>query len=164
MSGSLHGACFSLCLCLCLSFKNEKVKTRWFFLMSSIVKHTVGVMRIEYFIIKMFEVFPVPVWGLSFLVVSCCSWWVVTDTASRRQFENKVPGDPWEDNGIPVRLKGGVAGTLLDRATMMLTVGGTAYAMYQLAVVLFPRSRINFNSSQQAVGSVSFSSLWTSNR
>uniref|UniRef100_A0A8C0Z3L6 Cytochrome c oxidase subunit 7A2, mitochondrial n=3 Tax=Canidae TaxID=9608 RepID=A0A8C0Z3L6_CANLF len=108
------------------------------------------------------EVFPVPVRGLSFLVVSCCSWWVVTakmlrnllalrqiaqrtiSTASRRQFENKVPEKQklfQEDNGIPVHLKGGVADALLYRATMMLTVGGTAYAMYQLAVASFPKKQ-----------------------
>uniref|UniRef100_A0A8C0Q1S0 Cytochrome c oxidase subunit 7A2, mitochondrial n=3 Tax=Canis lupus TaxID=9612 RepID=A0A8C0Q1S0_CANLF len=46
-----------------------------------------------------------------------------------------------EDNGIPVHLKGEVAGTLLYRATMMLTVGGTAYAMYQLAVASFPKKQ-----------------------
>uniref|UniRef100_A0A8C0N204 Cytochrome c oxidase subunit 7A2, mitochondrial n=1 Tax=Canis lupus familiaris TaxID=9615 RepID=A0A8C0N204_CANLF len=47
-------------------------------------------------------------------------------TASRRQFENKVPEKQklfQEDNGIPVHLKGGVADALLYRATMMLTVG-----------------------------------------
>uniref|UniRef100_A0A8C0RYQ6 Cytochrome c oxidase subunit 7A2, mitochondrial n=2 Tax=Canis lupus familiaris TaxID=9615 RepID=A0A8C0RYQ6_CANLF len=44
-----------------------------------------------------------------------------------------------EDNGIPVPLKGGVADALLYRATMMLTIGGTAYAMYQLAVASFPK-------------------------
>ena len=53
-------------------------------------------------------------------------------TASRRQFENKIPEKQkqfQEDNGIPVHLKGGVADALLYRATMMLTVGGTAYAI-----------------------------------
>uniref|UniRef100_A0A8C0KCB8 Cytochrome c oxidase subunit 7A2, mitochondrial n=1 Tax=Canis lupus dingo TaxID=286419 RepID=A0A8C0KCB8_CANLU len=75
-------------------------------------------------------------------------------TASRRQFENKVPEKQklfQEDNGIPVHLKGGVADALLYRATMMLTVGvfffvsfyfsGTAYAMYQLAVASFPKKQ-----------------------
>ncbi|XP_048948214.1 cytochrome c oxidase subunit 7A2, mitochondrial isoform X2 [Canis lupus dingo] len=64
-------------------------------------------------------------------------------TASRRQFENKVPEKQklfQEDNGIPVHLKGGVADALLYRATMMLTVG-TAYAMYQLAVASFPKKQ-----------------------
>uniref|UniRef100_A0A8C0M9W6 Cytochrome c oxidase subunit 7A2, mitochondrial n=2 Tax=Canis lupus TaxID=9612 RepID=A0A8C0M9W6_CANLF len=76
-------------------------------------------------------------------------------TVSRRQFENKVPEKQklfQEDNGIPVHLKDGVADALLYRATMMLTLW-----------LLFPRSKIDFSSSQQAVGSVSFSSLWTSN-
>ena len=48
-------------------------------------------------------------------------------TASRRQFDNKVPEKQklfQEDNGIPVPLKGGIADALLYRATMILTVGG----------------------------------------
>ncbi|KAM8922589.1 cytochrome c oxidase subunit 7A2, mitochondrial-like [Lycaon pictus] len=63
-------------------------------------------------------------------------------TASCRQFETKVPEKQklfQEDDGIPVPLKGGVADALLYRATMMLTIGGTAYAMYQLAVASFPK-------------------------
>ncbi|XP_006729845.2 LOW QUALITY PROTEIN: uncharacterized protein LOC102750117 [Leptonychotes weddellii] len=107
------------------------------------------------------KVVPVPVWGLSFLVVGCRGWWLVTakmrnllalrqiaqrtlSTASRRQFENKVPEKQklfQEDNGIPVHLKGGVADALLYRATMMLTVGGTAYAIYQLAMASFPKKQ-----------------------
>ena len=65
-------------------------------------------------------------------------------TALRRQFENKVPAKQklfQEDNGIPVHLKGGMADALLYRATMVLTVGGTAYAIYQLAVVSFPKKQ-----------------------
>ncbi|XP_040121259.1 cytochrome c oxidase subunit 7A2, mitochondrial-like [Oryx dammah] len=65
-------------------------------------------------------------------------------TASRRQFENKVPEKQklfQEDNGIPVHLKGGIADALLYRATMILTVGGTAYAMYELAVASFPKKQ-----------------------
>jgi len=46
-----------------------------------------------------------------------------------------------EDNGIPVHLKGGVADALLYRATMILTVGGTAYAIYQLAMASFPKKQ-----------------------
>ncbi|XP_032186242.1 cytochrome c oxidase subunit 7A2, mitochondrial-like [Mustela erminea] len=65
-------------------------------------------------------------------------------TASHRQFENKVPEKQklfQEDNGIPLHLKGGVAEALLSRATMMLTVGGTAYAIYQLAMASFPKKQ-----------------------
>ncbi|VFV29126.1 cytochrome c oxidase subunit [Lynx pardinus] len=65
-------------------------------------------------------------------------------TASRRQIENKVPEKQklfQEDNGIPVHLKGGIADALLYRATMMLTVGGTAYAIYQLAMASFPKKQ-----------------------
>ncbi|CAD7678044.1 unnamed protein product [Nyctereutes procyonoides] len=56
-------------------------------------------------------------------------------TASRRQFENKVPEKQklfQEDNGIPVHLKGGVADALLYRATMMLTVGGRIFGVLHL--------------------------------
>ncbi|KAF6116635.1 transmembrane protein 30A [Phyllostomus discolor] len=65
-------------------------------------------------------------------------------TASRRQFENKVPEKQklfQEDNGIPVHLKGGVADALLYRATMILTVGGAAYAIYQLAMASLPKKQ-----------------------
>ncbi|XP_055972371.1 cytochrome c oxidase subunit 7A2, mitochondrial-like [Sorex fumeus] len=65
-------------------------------------------------------------------------------TASRRQFENKVPEKQklfQEDNGIPVHLKGGVSDALLYRATMILTVGGTAYAVYQLVMASFPKKQ-----------------------
>ncbi|XP_006898431.1 PREDICTED: cytochrome c oxidase subunit 7A2, mitochondrial-like [Elephantulus edwardii] len=63
---------------------------------------------------------------------------------SRRQFENKVREKQklfQEDNGIPVYLKGGIADALLYRATMLLTVGGTAYAIYQMAVASFPKKQ-----------------------
>uniref|UniRef100_A0A8B9YYY8 Cytochrome c oxidase subunit 7A2, mitochondrial n=1 Tax=Bos mutus grunniens TaxID=30521 RepID=A0A8B9YYY8_BOSMU len=65
-------------------------------------------------------------------------------TALRRQFENKVPAKQklfQEDNGIPVHLKGRIADALLYRATMVLTVGGTACAIYQLAVVSLPKKQ-----------------------
>ncbi|EHA98375.1 Cytochrome c oxidase polypeptide 7A2, mitochondrial [Heterocephalus glaber] len=63
-------------------------------------------------------------------------------TASRRHFENKVPQKQklfQENSEIPVHLKGGLADALLYRATMVLTVGGTAYAIYQLAMASFPK-------------------------
>ncbi|XP_036351422.1 cytochrome c oxidase subunit 7A2, mitochondrial-like [Ochotona princeps] len=65
-------------------------------------------------------------------------------TASRRHFENKVVEKQklfQEDNGIPVHLKGGVADALLYSTTMVLTVGGTAYAIYQLAMASFPKKQ-----------------------
>uniref|UniRef100_A0A2K6LJK9 Cytochrome c oxidase subunit 7A2, mitochondrial n=4 Tax=Colobinae TaxID=9569 RepID=A0A2K6LJK9_RHIBE len=46
-----------------------------------------------------------------------------------------------EDDEIPLYLKGGIADVLLYRATMVLTIGGTAYAMYQLAVAAFPKKQ-----------------------
>uniref|UniRef100_G3SQ77 Cytochrome c oxidase subunit 7A2, mitochondrial n=2 Tax=Loxodonta africana TaxID=9785 RepID=G3SQ77_LOXAF len=107
------------------------------------------------------KVVPVPGW-LLFLAFSCRGCWAVTSkmlrnllalrqiaqrtisTASRRHFENKVPEKQklfQEDNGIPVHLKGGAADALLYRATLVLTVGGTAYAIYQLAVASFPKKQ-----------------------
>ena len=99
----------------------------------------------------------------SLLVVSCHGWWAVTEprccrifwlsirllrgplsTASHRQFENKVPEKQnlfQEDNRIPVHLKGGIADALLYRATMILTVGGMAYVMYDLAVASFHKKQ-----------------------
>uniref|UniRef100_G1Q9S2 Cytochrome c oxidase subunit 7A2, mitochondrial n=1 Tax=Myotis lucifugus TaxID=59463 RepID=G1Q9S2_MYOLU len=65
-------------------------------------------------------------------------------TASRRQFENKVPEKQklfQEDNGIPVHLKDGVADAFLYRTTMILTVGRTTYAIYQLAMASLPKKR-----------------------
>ena len=65
-------------------------------------------------------------------------------TASCRQFENKVPEEQklfQEDNGIPVLLKGGIADALLYRTTVFLTVGGTAYAVYELAMASFPKKQ-----------------------
>uniref|UniRef100_A0A2K5KJQ5 Cytochrome c oxidase subunit 7A2, mitochondrial n=2 Tax=Cercopithecinae TaxID=9528 RepID=A0A2K5KJQ5_CERAT len=46
-----------------------------------------------------------------------------------------------EDDGIPLYLKGGISDVLLYRATMVLAVGGTAYALYQLAVAAFPKKQ-----------------------
>ncbi|KAK7817101.1 hypothetical protein U0070_001813 [Myodes glareolus] len=65
-------------------------------------------------------------------------------TTSRRNFENKVSEKQklfQEDNGVPVHLKGGASDALLYRLTMALTVGGTAYALYQLAVAAFPKKQ-----------------------
>ncbi|EDL26416.1 cytochrome c oxidase subunit 7A2, mitochondrial precursor [Mus musculus] len=65
-------------------------------------------------------------------------------TTSRRHFENKVPEKQklfQEDNGMPVHLKGGASDALLYRATMALTLGGTAYAIYLLAMAAFPKKQ-----------------------
>ncbi|EHB15658.1 Cytochrome c oxidase polypeptide 7A2, mitochondrial, partial [Heterocephalus glaber] len=69
-------------------------------------------------------------------------------TTSLRHFENKVPQKQklfQEDSGIPVHLNGQLADdALLYRATMILfkinfIVGGTANAIYQLAMASFPK-------------------------
>ncbi|XP_037595250.1 cytochrome c oxidase subunit 7A2, mitochondrial-like [Cebus imitator] len=65
-------------------------------------------------------------------------------TASHRHFRNRVPEKQTlfqEDDGIPVYPKGWVADVPLCRATMILTVGGTAYAIYQLAMASFPKKQ-----------------------
>ncbi|NXO17136.1 CX7A2 oxidase, partial [Oriolus oriolus] len=63
-------------------------------------------------------------------------------TASRRQFENRVPENQklfQEDNGLPVHLKGGAKDALLYRATTGLTVCGTIYALYYLLISSLPK-------------------------
>uniref|UniRef100_A0A8W4FGE7 Cytochrome c oxidase subunit 7A2, mitochondrial n=1 Tax=Sus scrofa TaxID=9823 RepID=A0A8W4FGE7_PIG len=98
------------------------------------------------------RVVPLPVCGLPFVVFSYRGWWVALrqiaqrtiSTASRRQLENKVAEKQklfQEDNGIPVHLKGGIGDAFLYRATMILTVGGTAYTIYQLAVASLPKKQ-----------------------
>ena len=65
-------------------------------------------------------------------------------TASHTKFESKVPEKQkmfQEDNGILVHLKGGIADAVLYRTTMILKVGGTAYAMYELALASFPKEQ-----------------------
>ncbi|NXD20796.1 CX7A2 oxidase, partial [Spelaeornis formosus] len=63
-------------------------------------------------------------------------------TASRRQFENRVPEQQklfQEDNGLPVYLKGGAKDSLLYRATAGLTVFGAMYTIYYLLVSSMPK-------------------------
>ncbi|NWU78863.1 CX7A2 oxidase, partial [Onychorhynchus coronatus] len=65
-------------------------------------------------------------------------------TASRRQIENRVAEHQklfQEDNGLPVHLKGGAKDALLYRATMLLTVFGTVYAIYHLGVSSMPKKQ-----------------------
>ena len=42
---------------------------------------------------------------------------------------------------MPVHLKGGIADALLYRANLILTVGGLAFAMCELAVASFPKKQ-----------------------
>uniref|UniRef100_A0A5F8H0E9 Cytochrome c oxidase subunit 7A2, mitochondrial n=1 Tax=Monodelphis domestica TaxID=13616 RepID=A0A5F8H0E9_MONDO len=46
-----------------------------------------------------------------------------------------------EDDSIPVHLKGGVGDALLYRATMLFSVAGTLYALYQLGMASFPKKQ-----------------------
>ncbi|XP_028296489.1 cytochrome c oxidase subunit 7A2, mitochondrial-like [Gouania willdenowi] len=60
----------------------------------------------------------------------------------RRSLENKVPKNQklfQEDNGMPVHLKGGASDALLYRATMVLTVVGAGYVVYELVTAAFPK-------------------------
>ncbi|XP_043855270.1 cytochrome c oxidase subunit 7A2, mitochondrial, partial [Dromiciops gliroides] len=94
---------------------------------------------------------------------SCRSWWGAEvakmlrnllalrqipqrtiNVAPVRQFKNKVPEKQklfQEDDSIPVHLKGGVGDALLYRATMLFSVVGTAYALYQLGMASFPKKK-----------------------
>ncbi|NXQ88520.1 CX7A2 oxidase, partial [Nyctibius grandis] len=65
-------------------------------------------------------------------------------TASRRQFENRVPEKQklfQEDNDIPVYLKGGLMDSLLYKVTMGISVFGTAYTVYELLVASMPKKQ-----------------------
>ncbi|NWV96045.1 CX7A2 oxidase, partial [Machaerirhynchus nigripectus] len=64
-------------------------------------------------------------------------------TASRRQFENRVPENQkhfQEDNGLPVHLKGGTKDALLYRTTAGLSVCGTICTLYYLLVSSLPKN------------------------
>ncbi|XP_059369414.1 cytochrome c oxidase subunit 7A2, mitochondrial isoform X1 [Carassius carassius] len=62
----------------------------------------------------------------------------------RRQLVNKVPDKQklfQEANGMPVHLKGGVGDAVLYRATMGLTVLGTAFVIYELVKAALPQKK-----------------------
>merc|ERR1712071_212650 len=63
-------------------------------------------------------------------------------SSARRQLDNKVPEKQkmfQEDNGMPIHLKGGAKDALLYRATMGLTILGTAYVVYVLVSTASPK-------------------------
>ncbi|XP_070843518.1 cytochrome c oxidase subunit 7A2b [Chaetodon trifascialis] len=65
-------------------------------------------------------------------------------SSARRQANNKVPLNQklfQEDNGVPVHLKGGTSDALLYRATMVLTVLGTGYVLYEVVKAAFPQKK-----------------------
>ncbi|XP_076011019.1 cytochrome c oxidase subunit 7A2, mitochondrial-like isoform X2 [Genypterus blacodes] len=67
----------------------------------------------------------------------------ISSTAPRR-VENKVAQKQklfQDDNGLPVHLKGGVADALLYRTTMVLTVVGAGYVVYELVTAAFPKKK-----------------------
>ncbi|KAI7799891.1 cytochrome c oxidase subunit 7A2, mitochondrial [Triplophysa rosa] len=62
----------------------------------------------------------------------------------RRQLENKVPEKQkifQEANGRPVHLKGGLGDAVLYRATMGLTLLGTACVIYELVKAAIPQKK-----------------------
>ncbi|XP_044025189.1 cytochrome c oxidase subunit 7A2, mitochondrial [Siniperca chuatsi] len=65
-------------------------------------------------------------------------------SSARRQVDNKVPQKQklfQEDNGMPIHLKGGTFDALLYRTTMVLTVLGTGYVVYELVKAAFPQKK-----------------------
>ncbi|KAM4633973.1 cytochrome c oxidase subunit 7A2b [Polymixia lowei] len=65
-------------------------------------------------------------------------------STARRQVENKVPQKQkifQEDNGMPVHLKGGSSDALLYRTTMVLTVLGAGYVVYELVKAAYPQKK-----------------------
>ncbi|KAM4543164.1 cytochrome c oxidase subunit 7A2, mitochondrial-like [Odontesthes bonariensis] len=63
-------------------------------------------------------------------------------TSARRQVDNSVKKKQklfQEDNGMPIHLKGGSKDALLYRATMALTVFGSAYVVYELFTAAMPK-------------------------
>uniref|UniRef100_A0A8C6V2B7 Cytochrome c oxidase subunit 7A2, mitochondrial n=1 Tax=Neogobius melanostomus TaxID=47308 RepID=A0A8C6V2B7_9GOBI len=66
----------------------------------------------------------------------------ISCTASRQT--NKVPQKQklfQEDNGMPIHLKGGSGDALLYRTTMVLTVLGAGYVVYELVKAAFPQKK-----------------------
>ncbi|XP_030261916.1 cytochrome c oxidase subunit 7A2b [Sparus aurata] len=62
----------------------------------------------------------------------------------RRQVDNKVPKKQklfQEDNGMPIHLKGGSSDAILYRMTMVLTVLGAGYVVYELVNAAFPQKK-----------------------
>ncbi|XP_029972544.1 cytochrome c oxidase subunit 7A2a [Salarias fasciatus] len=60
----------------------------------------------------------------------------------RRQLDNTVKQKQklfQEDNGMPIHLKGGSKDALLYRATMVLTVFGSGYVVYELFSAAMPK-------------------------
>lgn len=66
----------------------------------------------------------------------------ISCTASRQV--NKIPQKQklfQEDNGMPIHLKGGSGDALLYRGTMVLTVMGAGYVVYELVKAAYPQKK-----------------------
>ncbi|KAG9347397.1 hypothetical protein JZ751_004964 [Albula glossodonta] len=66
---------------------------------------------------------------------------MISSTACR-QVENKVPRNQklfQEDNDVPIHLKGGTKDAVLYTTTMVLTVLGTGYIVYELYSAAMPK-------------------------
>ncbi|KAL6095485.1 cytochrome c oxidase subunit 7A2, mitochondrial-like [Pungitius pungitius] len=65
-------------------------------------------------------------------------------SCARRQVENKVPQKQkmfQEDNGLPIHLKGGPGDAILYRTTMVLTILGAGFVVYELVKAAFPQKK-----------------------
>ncbi|XP_074548500.1 cytochrome c oxidase subunit 7A2, mitochondrial-like [Halichoeres trimaculatus] len=63
-------------------------------------------------------------------------------SSARRQIDNTVKDKQklfQEDNGMPIHLKGGTKDALLYRGTMVLTVFGSGYVVYELFTAAMPK-------------------------
>ncbi|XP_060918569.1 cytochrome c oxidase subunit 7A2, mitochondrial-like [Labrus mixtus] len=63
-------------------------------------------------------------------------------SSARRQIDNTVKDKQkvfQEDNGLPIHLKGGTKDVLLYTATMILTVFGSGYVVYELFNAAMPK-------------------------
>ncbi|XP_040205901.1 cytochrome c oxidase subunit 7A2, mitochondrial [Rana temporaria] len=65
-------------------------------------------------------------------------------TSTRKSVQNRVAEKQklfQEDNGVPVHLKAGLSDALLYRLTMLLTVVGAGYSIYEIGKASLPRKK-----------------------
>ncbi|XP_025224446.1 cytochrome c oxidase subunit 7A1, mitochondrial isoform X3 [Theropithecus gelada] len=63
-------------------------------------------------------------------------------STARNRLQNRVPEKQklFQDNDIPLYLKGGFVDNILYRVTMALSLGGSVYSLYCLGWASFPRN------------------------
>lgn len=65
-------------------------------------------------------------------------------TSTRKSVQNRVAEKQkvfQEDNGVPVHLKAGISDVLLYRVTMLLTIIGTGYSLFEIGRASFPQKK-----------------------